>query len=260
MAGEQPQLRRPLAGEEPIKYKDVFEMSGEMAEQPISPRDAAAMRSAENRAFGKTIKGGPASIMLSAAAMNVEAGLVPPDAASTAAVSDRGLVEAKQWHESQPAHEQLESAMSMEDIGDDKGVTIGEALQGAADAIGDKPVDRADASAIQAAEMIATGTNASFGSGLGAEAQAAATVNARMVYDEDNTKLSEIIGGAVNTLTDDKQATKRDAEMVKAEELRGDPEGVVGANALHHRAVKHSTTPGGVAEFVAAAARINESD
>jgi len=61
-------------------------------------------------------------------------------------------------------------------------------------------------------------------------------------------------------LTDDKPVTRSDAELVRAAELRGDPEGVVGTDELHHRAIKHSTTPGGVAEAVAAAARINQPD
>ena len=86
---QEQQLRRPKEG--PIKYGDVFEMSGEMAEQSISPRDAAAMESAENRAFGKTIKGGPASLMRSAAAVNVEAGLVGPNDASPS-FAHHGLV------------------------------------------------------------------------------------------------------------------------------------------------------------------------
>lgn len=260
---KQPQLRRPKAGEGPIKYGDVFEMSGKMAGEPISPRDAAAMESAENRAFGKTIKGGPASLMRSAAVINVEAGLVGPDEASPA-FADHGMVEGEPWNESQPAHERSESALSgpdalgLEDAGG--GITIGEALLAAAAAIGDKPVDRADAAAIQAAEMRATGVSSGLGSGLGAEAQAAAMVNARMVYDEDKTTLSEIIGEAVNVLTDDKPVTGSDAELVRAAELRGDPEGMVGTDALHHGAIKHSTTPGGVAEAVAAAARINQPD
>ncbi|KAL9239677.1 hypothetical protein vseg_013978 [Gypsophila vaccaria] len=255
----QEQRREDHHGEGPIKFGDVFEMSGQMARQPISPRDAAAMQSAENRAFGKTIKGGPASIMLEAAAKNVESGLVGPDATFT---DEKFLVEGDPWNESQPSHDQLESAISVEGMADDdaSGITIGEALEAAAGAIGDKPVDRADAAAIQVAEMIATGTNAATGSGLGAEAHAAATLNARAVYDEDKTKLSEIIEGATNMLTDDKPVTKEDAERVKAAELRGDPEGVVGTNVLSHRAVKLSTTPGGVAEAVAAAARINQPD
>ncbi|XP_010679062.2 late embryogenesis abundant protein 31 [Beta vulgaris subsp. vulgaris] len=239
-----------------IKYGDVFEMSGEMAEQPISPRDAAAMRSAENRAFGKTIKGGPASIMLEAAKKNVEAGIVGPES-DDAHTSHQGLVEGNPWHESQPSHAQMESALSVEGMGDigATGVTMGEALEAAAEAVGDKPVDHSDAAAIQVAEMIATGTNAALGSGLGAEAQAAATVNEQMMYDEDKTKLSDIIGGATNSLTDDKPVTKWDAERVKAAELRGSAEGVIGS----HRGVKQSTTPGGVAEAVETAARINQS-
>ncbi|KAK9747751.1 hypothetical protein RND81_02G013100 [Saponaria officinalis] len=237
-------------------------MSGQMAQQPISPRDAAAMQSAENRAFGKTIKGGPASIMLQAAAKNVESGLVGPDDTGSTFTDDKFLVEDDPWQESQPSHDQLESAISVEGMGDDdaSGVTIGEALDAAARAIGDKPVDRADAAAIQAAEMIATGTNVATGSGLGAEAQAAATLNVHTVFDEEKTKLSEIIEGATNMLTDDKPVTKEDAERVKAAELRGDPEGVTGTDVHRHRAVKLSTTPGGVAEAVAAAAKINQPD
>ncbi|XP_057517510.1 late embryogenesis abundant protein 32-like isoform X3 [Amaranthus tricolor] len=238
-----------------IKYGDVFEMSGEMADQPISPRDAAAMQSAENSAFGKTIKGGPASIMLQAAAKNVEAGLLPPHHAST--FQNAPKVESNPWHESQASHERMESAISVEGMreGTTAGVTIGEALEAVAESIGDKPVDLSDAAAIQIAEMIATGSKTSLGAGLGAEAQAAATANAQLMYDEDKTKISEILQEATNMLTDDKAATKRDAERVRAAELEGP--GVMGLEASSHR---QSTTPGGVAEAIEAAARINEAD
>ena len=107
-------------------------------------------------------------------------------------------MEGETWNESQPAHEQMEAVLSGPDALGVEGaggkITIGEALEAAAAAIGDKPVDRADAAAIQAAEMRATGVSSGLGSGLGSEAQAAAMVNARMVYDEDKTTLSEIIG------------------------------------------------------------------
>ncbi|XP_021762725.1 late embryogenesis abundant protein 31-like [Chenopodium quinoa] len=241
-----------------IKYGDVFEMSGELAEQPISPRDAAAMRSAETRAFGKTIKGGPASLMLEAAAKNVKAGVVVPDDTLS---SDQNLVDDNPWHDSQLSHEQMESAMSVEGMGSGSaGVTIGEALEAAAEAVGDKPVDRCDAAAIQAAEMIATGYNAGFGSGLGAEAQAAATNNAQMMYDEDKTKLSQVLEEATNMLTDDKVATKLDAERIKAAELRGHSGGASAEDSLHLCGVKQTTTPGGVAEAVETAARINQPE
>ncbi|CAO2818907.1 unnamed protein product [Amaranthus hypochondriacus] len=250
--------RHPWRREEggAIKYGDVFEMSGEMADQPISPRDAAAMQSAENSAFGKTIKGGPASIMLQAAAKNVEAGLLPPHHTSTSQNAPQ-KVESNPWHESQASHERMESAISVEGMreGTTAGVTIGEALEAAAEAIGDKPVDLSDAAAIQIAEMIATGSKTSLGAGLGAEAQAAATANAHLMYDEDKTKISEILQEATNMLTDDKPATKRDAERVKAAELEGPS--VMGLEASNRR---QSTTPGGVAEAIEAAARINEAD
>ena len=104
-------------------------------------------------------------------------------------------VESNPWHESQASHERMESAISVEGMreGTTAGVTIGEALEAVAESIGDKPVDLSDAAAIQIAEMIATGSKTSLGAGLGAEAQAAATANAQLMYDEDKTKISEIL-------------------------------------------------------------------
>lgn len=71
----QEQLRRPQE-EPPIKYGDVFPVSGKLAEQPIAPQDAALMQSAENLILGQTQKGGPAAVMQSAAMLNERAGLV----------------------------------------------------------------------------------------------------------------------------------------------------------------------------------------
>lgn len=103
-------------------------------------------------------------------------------------------VEGNPWHESQPSHDQMESAISVEGMGSGAtGVTMGEALEAAAAAVGDKPVDQSDVAAIQAAEMIATGINGGLGSGLGAEAQVASTINEQLMYDEDKTKLSDVI-------------------------------------------------------------------
>ncbi|CAL5201002.1 unnamed protein product [Lathyrus oleraceus] len=72
MSQEKP--RRPE--QEPIKYGDVFNVSGELSSQPIAPRDAAAMQSAEDKTLGQTRKDGPASLMTSAAQKNEDAGLV----------------------------------------------------------------------------------------------------------------------------------------------------------------------------------------
>nr|DAD19568.1 TPA_asm: hypothetical protein HUJ06_021031 [Nelumbo nucifera] len=62
--------------QEPIKYGDVFLVSGELADKPIAPQDAAMMQTAEHLVLGKTQKGGPAAKMLSASARNEKAGVV----------------------------------------------------------------------------------------------------------------------------------------------------------------------------------------
>ncbi|KAJ1441658.1 Late embryogenesis abundant protein [Sesbania bispinosa] len=73
MSQEQP---RRGEHEEPIKYGEVFNVSGELASKPITPRDAATMQSAESQVLGQTQRGGPAAMMESAAAINERAGLV----------------------------------------------------------------------------------------------------------------------------------------------------------------------------------------
>ncbi|KAG1358671.1 putative Late embryogenesis abundant protein D-34 [Cocos nucifera] len=61
---------------EPIKYGDVFNVQGELAREPIAPRDASLMQSAEKLVIGQTQKGGTAAVMQSAANRNERAGLV----------------------------------------------------------------------------------------------------------------------------------------------------------------------------------------
>ncbi|CAN1285374.1 Late embryogenesis abundant protein 32 [Linum perenne] len=51
----------------PIKYGDLFEVQGELAEKAVAPRDAAMMQTAENTLTGHTQKGGAAAVMQSAA-------------------------------------------------------------------------------------------------------------------------------------------------------------------------------------------------
>ncbi|KAK7244316.1 hypothetical protein RIF29_39136 [Crotalaria pallida] len=74
MSEEQP--RRPNHQDQPIRYGDVFNVGGEFASKPITPRDAATVQSVESQIFGQTQKGGPAAMMESAAAKNERAGLV----------------------------------------------------------------------------------------------------------------------------------------------------------------------------------------
>lgn len=79
MSQEQQARRVPRDEEqkqEPIKYGDVFQVSGELAEKPVAPQDAAMMQTAEASILGQTQKGGPAAVMQAAAAFNERAGLV----------------------------------------------------------------------------------------------------------------------------------------------------------------------------------------
>ncbi|KAL2935697.1 Late embryogenesis abundant protein 47 [Bienertia sinuspersici] len=136
-------------------------------------------------------------------------------------------------------------------------ITIGEALEVVASIVGSKAVDESDAAAIQAAEMRATGATSPSITGIGFQAQSAAMVNARRIYDNEKTTLSDIIGDATTKLENDKPVTMRDADSVRAAELQGDVEGLVGSDILSD-APKESVYPGGVAEAIATAAVINQ--
>ncbi|XP_061367007.1 late embryogenesis abundant protein D-34-like [Gastrolobium bilobum] len=70
---------------EPIKYGEVFNVSGELASKPITPRDAATIQSVESQVLGQTRRGGPAAVMESAAAKNERAGLVSHNAVTNLA-------------------------------------------------------------------------------------------------------------------------------------------------------------------------------
>ncbi|KAK3440815.1 hypothetical protein EUGRSUZ_B01084 [Eucalyptus grandis] len=73
---EQQQQQQRQPGVEPIKYGDVFSVSGDLASKPIAPQDAAMLQSAEAAVLGQPQRGGPADTMRAAAAWNERAGLV----------------------------------------------------------------------------------------------------------------------------------------------------------------------------------------
>ncbi|XP_027363782.1 late embryogenesis abundant protein D-34-like isoform X2 [Abrus precatorius] len=251
MSQQQPQ--RP---QDPIKYGDVFNVSGELASKPIAPRDAALMQATENQAFGQTQKGGPAAVMQSAATVNTSAGLVGrrdiSDVARDQGVSisetkvggNRVITESVG---TQVVGQFVEPQVPMNSPGmalQPDAITIGEALEASAcSGAGDKAVDQSDAAAIQAAEMRATGKNETEPAGLGATAQSAATRNTRDLAHK--TTLSDVLVDAREKLPMDKVVTREDAEGVIGAELR---------NKLDMR-----TTPCGVAESMAAAATLNQN-
>jgi len=76
----------------------------------------------------------------------------------------------------------------------DTRVKIGEALEGSARAIGDKPVERSDAAAICTAEACAVGGGAGRGAipgGVAERAQAAVAANARAARGEDKVTMAD---------------------------------------------------------------------
>ncbi|XP_015891517.2 late embryogenesis abundant protein D-34 [Ziziphus jujuba] len=259
MSQRQPQ--RPLADQvserEPVKYGDVFNVSGELASKPIAPRDAAAMQAAENAALGKTQRGGPAAVMQSAANINEQAGVVSHNQATDVArnqgvsvseVDVGGNRFVREDVGGQVVGEYVEPHMTTRSTGavlDRNAITIGEVLEATALSIGDKPVDQSDAAAIQAAEVRATGNNEILPGGVGATAQTAATHNTRTMSDGDKTRVSDVLADATTKLPSDKAVTREDAE------------GVIGAEIRNN--TNMSTTPGGVAASMAAAARINQN-
>ncbi|PHU21880.1 Late embryogenesis abundant protein D-34 [Capsicum chinense] len=246
---------------EPIKYGDVLCVKGELGEKAVKPEDAAMMQSAETAVLGKTTKGGPAAAMQSAANVNVSAGLVQPgdvtDVAAREGVTVTGTTVpgANIITESvagqvvgqyiQPTGAGIQSSRGTAGGGGGGGaITIGQALEAAAQTIPGKPVDQCDAAAIQAAEVRATGSNVIIPGGVAATAQSAAAYNESMIRDEDKVKLGDVLSSATKMLPADKPATRQDAEGVVGAELRNKPD--------------MSTTPGGVAASVTVAARMNE--
>ncbi|GAQ80534.1 hypothetical protein KFL_000560240 [Klebsormidium nitens] len=132
-------------------------------------------------------------------------------------------------------------------------VTIGEALEAAGHARGDKPVDASDASAIQSAVARAT-SGVQISSDLAAEAEKAATENERkLIFETDGTvtyegtphRLGEVLKDAARRLPMDKPATGEDARRVQSAEQRNDP--------FH---VSHAR---GIAAHMQAAAAFNEA-
>ncbi|XP_008235307.1 PREDICTED: late embryogenesis abundant protein D-34-like [Prunus mume] len=256
MSQEQPR-RRPdqSSGLEPLKYGDVFNVSGELASRPVAPRDAATAQAAENLVLGETQRGGPAAVMHSAATYNERARLVGHKDATevareegvsvTEGINPDGNRVVTEKVGGQVVAQYVEPPLPMGSPGgalDRDAITIGEALEATALSAGDKPIDKSDAAAIQAAEMKATGRTEIAPGGVAAMAEYAASVNPR---DVNKTKLGDVLEDATQKLPADKVVTREDAKAVIGAEIRNSP--------------TMSTTRGGVAESLAAASRLNQN-
>ncbi|CAL5042702.1 unnamed protein product [Urochloa decumbens] len=244
-----------------IRYGHVFAVTGDLAAQPISPRDAAAMRSAEDSVPGVQVPEGAgggfsaATAMETAAAYNQAVGAVRPGQASEAAAS-RGITVTQT---AVPGGRVVTKFVAGQVVGqysvadppqaveeDATKITIGEALEATARAGGGRPIDRADAEAIRAAEMSAHGADVAMPGGLGDQARAAARANAQATRDGDKVKIGDVLADATAKLAGDKAAGTEDATRVIQAETFNDAE-------AHARA-------GGVGAAVTTAARLNEDN
>lgn len=245
-----------------IRYGHVFAVSGELAGQPIAPRDAAAMRSAEDSVPGVQVPQGAgggfsaATAMETAAAYNQAVGAVQPGQASDTAATHGITV----TQTAVPGGRIVTEFVAGQVVGqytvadppppaeeeDATKITIGDALEATARAGGGRPIDRADAEAIRAAEMSAHGADVAMPGGLGDQARAAARANAQATRDGDKVKLGDVLSGATAKLAGDKAARTEDATRVLQAETFNDAE--AGARA------------GGVGAALTTAARLNEDN
>ncbi|KAE8681720.1 hypothetical protein F3Y22_tig00111310pilonHSYRG00064 [Hibiscus syriacus] len=184
-----------------------------------------AMQSAENTVLGHTTKKGPAAAMQSASTGNERASLVSHNQGGHQGVSviksnkDDGEV------------------LVTESIG---GQVVAEYRQPDVSAVTTTPATLID----PAAEMIATGSSEILPGGIASEAQSAAIRNSQINRSEDRATLSDILADASAILPKDKVVTREDAEKVVAAEVRNKAE--------------MQTTPGGVGDAMAIAARRNQ--
>ncbi|KAL1559671.1 late embryogenesis abundant protein D-34 [Salvia divinorum] len=142
---------------------------------------------------------------------------------------------------------EIDQTKSTAEAGDDDDdvVTIGEALEATALSAGNKPIDKSDVAAIQAAEVRATGLDHLVPGGVTAEAESAAAYNMKTTRDDEKTTLADVLTDASEKLVGDKEVTTEDAQRVIYAELRNNDD--------------QPTNPAGVAANVAAAARLNHN-
>ncbi|KAK3190059.1 hypothetical protein Dsin_029620 [Dipteronia sinensis] len=249
--------------QETIKYGDVFNLSGDLANKPVAPRDAAMMQAAETAAFGDTQSGGPADAMTTAAVINEQAGFVghgdATDIAKNQGVTITGtrVPGARMVTETfagqvvgqrvqvDSTHEAAASPPAAAGEVEQDKLTIGQALEATIQTAGNKPVEYSDAAAVAEAEMRATGRNVIIQGGYAASAQSAAAYNTGMIGDENKIKLKDVLAGASRGFPT-KEVTHVDAEAVAHTEQRNSP--------------NLTTHPGGIGTSMDTAARLNDDD
>ncbi|KAK4799835.1 hypothetical protein SAY86_025200 [Trapa natans] len=239
--------------QELVKYGDVFDVQGELADKPITPREASMMQTAENVLLGQVQRGGAAATMQSAASKNERAGLVGHTTMND--VAGQGVTVTEEEfsghrvitesvgrqvvaHYRQPvpvvaggtppdgggvAGDGSSSGGNTVTDEGNRPISIGEALEATVLSAGQKRVERSDAAAIQAAEVRATGQATIVSGGVAAAAQSAAIMNARATSDDQKTRLADVLTDASLKLPTDKPVSRQDAEGVAGAEMRNDP-------------------------------------
>ncbi|XP_010445672.2 PREDICTED: late embryogenesis abundant protein 49-like [Camelina sativa] len=127
-----------------------------------------------------------------------------------------------------------------------RSTTLTEALKAAAMNVGHKPVETTDVAAIKEVETRAIGDNIEGDrGGVTAVASEAVARNEKIGKKDEKTNLRDVIAETDVKVTRDKSVTSEDAEAVVQAELNHSP--------LNH------IIPGGVAESVAAAYKLNRN-
>ncbi|CAL9243348.1 unnamed protein product [Arabidopsis halleri] len=126
-----------------------------------------------------------------------------------------------------------------------RSTTLTEALKAAAMNVGHKPVETTDVAAIKEVETRAIGGDDIEGAGGGVTAVASKAVarNKTIGKESEKTNLRDVIAEIDVTVTRDREVTSEDAEAVVQAELNHSP--------------FKNIIPGGVAESVAAAYKLN---
>ncbi|KAF8693601.1 hypothetical protein HU200_039006 [Digitaria exilis] len=125
-------------------------------------------------------------------------------------------------------------------------LTVGQALRAVAlSPAGARPVDRADAAVVEAAEKSATGLGVVVPGGVADAAHKAAETNEHEEAAGEAVTLGDVLGDATKAMPGDRAATWVDAEKVAA--------------AMGSSAGREGGGMGEVADAMAAAAQINET-
>ncbi|KAG5587163.1 hypothetical protein H5410_047597 [Solanum commersonii] len=230
--------------DKPVTYGDVFSVSSELGSEIIAPEDAAIMQSAESIALGHVPRGGPASLMQSAASQNERIGVVATNDITDFAREHGVTVSQVEVGGTRVVSESVGGEVVAQYIypseaggrGDDEERSALYPTTGV-----QEEAVTSDAAAIQAAEARATGRSEVVPGGVGAEAQRAASINAQT---DDKTTLGDVLRDATSKLIDDKAVKKEDAEGVVGAEIRNTPD--------------LATHPGGVAASITTASNLNK--